>query len=111
MKKPLLIVLQTHRDIPSQFFRASKPIEVSLVIGSFGTSTGYNERLFAVRIATDPSKPAPVSAKPLRYGKLPEIHHIFKSDPKGPNILFSLIFTIAVLVTLPALAGAVCGFL
>lgn len=51
--------------------------------------------------------PIPSSEKPLRYGKLSEIHHIFKSDPSSPSIVFSLFFTGAVLATLPALLGLV----
>lgn len=63
--------------------------------------------MFPLSIATDPSIPLPASEKPLRYGKLPEIHHIFKSDPRSPSIIFSLAFTGAVLATLPALFGLV----
>jgi hypothetical protein len=98
---------QSHKDLPSQFLRSSKPIEAKLLIGSFGSSQGYNDRLFSINIATDPSSPIPTIEKPLRYGKLPEIHHIFKSDPTSPSIVFSLLFTIAVLATLPAVIGLV----
>lgn len=93
----------SHRDLPSQFLRSSKPIEAKLVLGSFGSSQGYNEQIFSLDIAIDLNVPTPPSDKPLRYGKLPEIHHIFKPDPKSPNILFSLLFTGAVLAMLPAL--------
>ena len=56
--------------------------------------------------------PLPASEKPLRYGKQPEIHHIFKSDPQSPSIIFSLVFTGAILTTLPALFGLVsCSIL
>ena len=58
-------------------------------------------------IVTDPGVPLPNSEKPLRYGKLSEIHHIFKSGPRSPSIVFSLVFTGAVLATLPALFGLV----
>jgi oligosaccharyltransferase complex subunit delta (ribophorin II) len=78
-----------------------------LLLGSFGSSQGYNDRLFTINIATDPRTPPPATEKPLRYGKLAEIHHIFKSDPTSPSIVFSLLFTTAVLATLPALFGLV----
>jgi len=78
-----------------------------LVLGSFGSSQGYNDRVFSLNVATDPNTPIAATEKPLRYGKMPEIHHIFKSDPKSPNIMFSLVFTGAVLATLPAIFGLV----
>lgn len=77
------------------------------MLGSFGSSHGYNDRIFSLNIAIDPNIPIPTTGKPLRYGKLPEIHHIFKPDPSSPNIVFSLIFTGAVLTTLPAILGVV----
>lgn len=85
----------------------------NLVIGSFGHSQGYNDRLFLLGIANDSNAQIPATENPLRYGKLPEIHHIFKPDPRSPNILFSLIFTGGVLATLPAILGMVslaCSF-
>lgn len=98
---------QTHKDLPSQFLSSSKPIEANLVLGSFGLAKGYNDRVFSLHVATDSNVPIPSTAKPLRYGKLPEIHHIFKTDAKSPNVLFSLFFTGAVLATLPAIFGLV----
>ncbi|KAF7514104.1 hypothetical protein GJ744_004429 [Endocarpon pusillum] len=95
----------TQKDLPSQFLTSSKPVEAHLVLGSFGSSQGYNDRIFSLNIATDRNGPIPTSGKPLRYGKLPEIHHIFKPNPSSPNIVFSLLFTGAVLSTLPAIVG------
>jgi hypothetical protein len=90
-----------------QFLKSSQPIDASLVIGSFGQTKGYNDKAFSLSIARDPSVPIASREKPLRYGKLPEIHHIFKPDPKSPNILITLIFTGAVLATVPMLLGTV----
>jgi oligosaccharyltransferase complex subunit delta (ribophorin II) len=45
------------------------------------------------------------SAEPIRYKALPEIHHIFRGDPKSPAKIITLVFTLAVLATLPALLG------
>ena len=41
----------------------------------------------------------------VRYGKLPEIHHIFKLDPKSPNVLITIVFSLAIFATLPVLLG------
>lgn len=46
-----------------------------------------------------------------RYGKLPEIHHIFKSDPQSPPIVITLAFVAMVLATLPVLGGVVSSTL
>lgn len=42
-----------------------------------------------------------------RYGKLPEIHHIFKEDAKNPPIVITLAFLALTLVTLPILGVTV----
>lgn len=42
---------------------------------------------------------------PERLSKKAEIHHIFKSDPRSPPRLVSLVFTLAVLGALPVLLG------
>lgn len=59
--------------------------------------------VFDIEIKTDPSHAAPSSVAPLRYGKLDEIHHIFRADPQNPPKLVSLVFALAVLATVPAL--------
>lgn len=65
--------------------------------------------MFDLEVKTDPNVPLPKYEKPLRYGKLAEIHHIFKADPKsGPKVI-SLFFVLAVLATVPVLLGAVCS--
>lgn len=48
------------------------------------------------------------TAEVLRYGKLPEIHHTFKSDPQSPPVVVTLAFVGVVLAALPALGGLVC---
>jgi len=55
----------------------------------------------------DPASPAPKVEKPLRYGQLEEIHHIFRADPKSGSKVISLFFVLAVLATVPVLLGAV----
>lgn len=59
--------------------------------------------LFDIEIQHDPSAPPLTHKKPLRYGKLPEIRHIFREDAKTPPKTISLAFTLAVVATVPAL--------
>ncbi|KAL8714576.1 MAG: hypothetical protein Q9220_001524 [cf. Caloplaca sp. 1 TL-2023] len=54
-------------------------------------------------IELDPASPPPSSPKPLRYGKLPEIHHIFKADPTNPPKIITIVFLVAVLAAVPSL--------
>ena len=90
-----------------QFLRSSKSIDADLVLASFGSSSGYHDYAFRLDVAADPSASSSGDDSPLRYAKLPEIHHIFKQDPPSPHIVFTLIFTIIVLATLCSLFGAV----
>jgi len=93
----------TQKDIPSQLLSSSTPLAASLVIASFGSSKPYNSHAFELSIDADPSAPRSAEEKPLRYGKLPEIHHIFKPDPKNPPRIVSVFFTAAVAAALPVL--------
>ncbi|KAL9102229.1 MAG: hypothetical protein Q9163_002611 [Psora crenata] len=93
----------THKEIPLELLSSSEPLIASLIIASFGSSKPYNSHAFDLSIAVDPSSPLPPLDKPLRYGKLPEIHHQFKPDPTNPPIIITLAFTAAVLAALPAL--------
>ena len=76
------------------------------MVASFGSHAGYNSRAFPLSITLDPDVPIAAAEKPLRYSKLPEIHHIFRTDPKSPNILISLVFSTVLASTLPVLVGA-----
>jgi oligosaccharyltransferase complex subunit delta (ribophorin II) len=86
---------------------SNKPLQASIVIGSFGSSEGLVAQLFDLEAKQDVHSPAPKYEKPLRYGKLPEIHHIFRKDPKNPPKIVSLFFVGAVAAALPALFIAV----
>ena len=99
--------MQTHKEIPSQLLASTADLSASLIIASFGTSKPYNSLAFDLRIQRNTAAPVPATEKPLRYGKLPEIHHIFKSDPKSPPKIISLVFTAIVLVAFPALLVSV----
>ena len=95
--------IQSQKDIPTQLLASPEPLEATLVIASFGSSTPYKSKAFDLSIKLDTTSPQPPQEKPLRYGKLPEIHHIFKSDPTSPPKIITLVFVAAVLVALPAL--------
>lgn len=59
--------------------------------------------VFDFTVKLDPATAVPSYEKPLRYGKLAEIHHIFRADPKNPPRIVSVAFSLAVLATIPAL--------
>ena len=96
-------IIQSQKDIPTQLLASPESLEASLVIASFGSSTPYKSKAFDLSIKLDTTSPQAPQEKPLRYGKLPEIHHIFKSDPTSPPKIITLVFVAAVLVALPAL--------
>lgn len=58
-----------------------------------------------MKVETDSSSPPTVPSPPERYTSKPEINHIFRADPRSPPKIISLVFTLAILVTLPALIG------
>jgi len=102
-----LTATQTQKDLPIQLLTSKQPLRATLLLASFGTSQPFSNHVFNLEITLDPSAPLPKYEKPLRYGQLEEIHHIFKADPKsGPKII-SLFFVLAVLATVPVLLGTV----
>ncbi|KAI1612051.1 dolichyl-diphosphooligosaccharide-protein glycosyltransferase [Exophiala viscosa] len=96
----------SHKDLPSQLLRSTSPLSASIVIASFGSSAGYDSEAFPLTIELDPNVPIPAAETPERYGKLPEIHHIFRPDARSPNVAISAFFLLATLATLPPLLGA-----
>ncbi|CAD6448395.1 83123f7d-df44-4d0c-b64c-5b226613068b [Sclerotinia trifoliorum] len=96
----------TQKDLPVQLLTSSKPLRATLVLASFGSAQAFSNHVFDLDLSHDTSKPIPTYEKPLRYGKLPEIHHIFRPDPQSGPKVFSLAFAFAVLATIPALLGA-----
>lgn len=87
---------------------SQEPLEASLVLGSFGSTKGSATPVFDFTVKLDPATTVPSYEKPLRYGKLAEIHHIFRDDPKNPPKIVSIAFALAVLATVPALFIGVC---
>ncbi|KAL2143559.1 hypothetical protein VTI28DRAFT_10345 [Corynascus sepedonium] len=97
------VVQISQKDLPVQLRVATEPLKASVVLASFGSAKGLNAPIFEIKIEQDAAAPPPTYEKPLRYGKKPEIHHIFRPDPKSPPKLVSLVFGLAVVATLPAL--------
>ncbi|EMD89603.1 hypothetical protein COCC4DRAFT_29929 [Bipolaris maydis ATCC 48331] len=96
----------SHKDLPHQFLTAEKPIAASIVIGSFGSSKPYKSKVFDLNVTRDTSIPLSVPNPPVRFAAEPEIHHIFRSDPKSPPKVITLVFAAAVAAALPMLLGA-----
>ncbi len=64
--------------------------------------------MFNLEVTHSADNAKPVYEKPLRYGKLDEIHHIFREDPKSPPQVVSVVFALAVVATLPIILYGVC---
>ncbi|KAH8899337.1 hypothetical protein GQ53DRAFT_801899 [Thozetella sp. PMI_491] len=97
------VVSISAKDIPAQLLLAQQPLKASVVIASFGAAKGIVAPAFDLEFKADPNAALPSYEAPLRYGKQPEIHHIFRADPKNPPKVISLFFALAVLATVPAL--------
>ncbi|KAK5110282.1 hypothetical protein LTR62_006135 [Meristemomyces frigidus] len=95
----------TQKDLPYQFITSDKPLKASFVIASFGSATPYKEHAFDLSIEADQSAPPAAPSPAERYTSKPEIHHQFKDDPRSPPRIISLLFTLAVLATVPVLLG------
>lgn len=100
-------IFQTQKDLPAQFFASSKPLHATVVIGSFGSSQGLVADAFDIDVKQDTLTPPPSIPESLRYGKKPQIHHIFKEDTKYAPTFLALIFMVAVGATLPIFLAAV----
>ena len=84
---------------------AEKPIAASLVIGSFGESAPYKNKVFDLSVARDPSVPLSIPEPPVRYAAESEIHHLSRDDPKSPPKVITMVFAAAVAAALPILLG------
>ncbi|KAJ6782185.1 hypothetical protein PWT90_03617 [Aphanocladium album] len=92
----------TQKDLPIQLLNAAAPLEAKIVLGSFGASKAIVASVFDINVVRNPNGANNYEA-PLRYGKRPEIHHIFRADPKNPPKVISLAFAGAVLAAVPVL--------
>ncbi|KAF2109270.1 Oligosaccharyltransferase subunit Ribophorin II-domain-containing protein [Lophiotrema nucula] len=95
----------THKDLPVQFLTTSKPVPASIVIGSFGSSAPYKSKVFDLNIARDANVPLAIPEPPTRYAAEKEIHHIFRTDPKSPPKIITIVFAAGVIAALPVLLG------
>ncbi|RDL30981.1 Uncharacterized protein BP5553_09770 [Venustampulla echinocandica] len=95
----------TQKDLPVQLLHSSRPLRATLLLASFGTSQAFSNHVFNLNVKLDPSVAQPKYEKPLRYGKLAEINHIFKADPKSGPVVISLFFVLAIVATVPILLG------
>lgn len=90
-----------------QFLTTSSPVDAEIVIGSFGSSDPYQKLAFQLSVNAE-GKKSSKSGDIERYGKLPEIHHIFKQDAQSPAVIITLVFLVATLLTIPVLTASVC---
>jgi oligosaccharyltransferase complex subunit delta (ribophorin II) len=97
---------QTKKDLPIQFLSLPEPVDARVVIGGLGTSDAYDSSVFQLSIDRNPELAVP-TVETERYGKKPEIHHIFKDSPSNPPIVVTLAFVAMVGAALPVLAGLV----
>ncbi|KAJ4336741.1 hypothetical protein N0V95_008529 [Ascochyta clinopodiicola] len=93
------------KDLPHQFLTSTKPIPASIVIGAFGSSTPYKQKIFDLAVSRDANVPLAIPEPPLRYAAESEIHHIFRDDPKSPPKIITIVFAAAVAAALPVLLG------
>ena len=94
------------KDIPAQLL-ALPVLDAEIVLGGFGSAKGYKGKAFTLKFdAGTEGNAAKEGEAQLRYGKKDEINHIFRSDPKSPPRIITLVFTAGVLASLPLLFGA-----
>jgi oligosaccharyltransferase complex subunit delta (ribophorin II) len=104
--RPQLTDLQTQKDLPIQFLSLSSPVDAHVVIGGFGDSDAYDSSVFKLSLDRNPEEAVP-TVETERYGKKPEIHHIFKDSASSPPIVITLAFVAMVVAAVPVLAGMV----
>ncbi|KAJ5895144.1 hypothetical protein N7495_006835 [Penicillium taxi] len=94
----------TQKELPVQFLTLPNPIDARVVIGSFGDSEPYDSSVFKLSIERNPDVPVPTLTVE-RYGKQPQISHIFKDAATSPPIIITLVFVALVAATFPILGG------
>lgn len=98
---------QTPKALPLQFLHSTKPLKATIVIASFGSTQAFSNHVLDLELLINADAGVPKVVKPLRYGKLSEIHHIFKADPKSGPVIISIFFVLAILASVPVLLGTV----
>ncbi|KAF3922532.1 hypothetical protein ABW21_db0202850 [Orbilia brochopaga] len=92
----------TQKDIPTALLTAPS-LTLSIAIASFGQSSPLAVEIATIAPVLDQAAKKSLPAPALKYGKLPEIHHIFRGEPRSPPKIISLVFLGGVLACLPAL--------
>lgn len=100
------LAVQTQKDIPTQFFLSPEPLHATVVLGSFGSAQGLISDAFDIEIKADPSS-SPAASTPVRYGKRPQIHHIFREPTKYGYKIVSVAVSLVIAATLPVVVGVV----
>lgn len=59
--------------------------------------------MFDLQVARDANVPLSIPEAPVRYAAESEIHHIFRTDPKSPPKIITIVFAAAVAGALPVL--------
>ncbi|EPS42201.1 hypothetical protein H072_3939 [Dactylellina haptotyla CBS 200.50] len=95
----------TQKEIPLALL-TSPSLTLTVAIGSFGQATPLSVEIATVNLSLDAATKKSLAEPPLKYGKLNEIHHIFRPEPRSPPKIISLVFLVGVLACLPALFGA-----
>ncbi|KAK6347315.1 hypothetical protein TWF696_007386 [Orbilia brochopaga] len=90
------------KDIPTALLTAPS-LTLTIAIASFGQSSPLSVEIATIAPVLDAAAKKALPAPPLKYGKLPEIHHIFRGEPRSPPKIISLVFLGGVLACLPAL--------
>ena len=101
------ILRKTQKDLPVQLLSSEQNLQATLLLASFGSSKPYSSHIFDLQVNHDPNVNQPKHEKPLRYGKLEEIHHIFRADPTSGPTPVSLFFVLQVFATVPILIATV----
>ncbi|KAK6538542.1 hypothetical protein TWF694_010121 [Orbilia ellipsospora] len=95
----------TQKEIPLSLL-SSPSLTLTLVVGSFGQGIPVSAEVGTLKLVLDPATKKTIAQPALKYGKLEEIYHTFRAEPKSPPAIISIVFLGAVLACLPALFGA-----
>ncbi|RKL47767.1 hypothetical protein BFJ72_g1998 [Fusarium proliferatum] len=93
----------SQKDLPIQLLLSDEPIKANLVLGSFGSSSPLISPVFDIEVQLDSNAPSPQYEAPVRYGPRAEIDHIFKVGDSSPPVVFTLVFVLAIVASVPAL--------
>ncbi|KAK9454879.1 Dolichyl-diphosphooligosaccharide--protein glycosyltransferase subunit Swp1 [Dipodascopsis uninucleata] len=85
-----------NKMIPSALLSSGNPLDVTMVLGSFGEEPGLKVKIGSIL----PKTSSAIPALPLRYGPKPNIFHTFRSDPTFVATPIAMFFSFIVVVCL-----------